>query len=85
MLRSRRLTRPAVRIVPTIIRHTAQTLKKRAAAGQPVTRRTAARVMAGQTRRVLSSPRMCAHALQRNIRAKRAATRTTRRQRPVKG
>jgi hypothetical protein len=84
ILRRRRITRPAVRTVPTIIRRTTQTLKKRAAAGQPVTRRTAARAMATQTKSVLSRPRVCAHALQRNIRAKRAVARTTR-QRPVKG
>src|SRR5262249_19196862 len=75
ILRSRRITRPAVRAVPTIVRRTARTLTQRAASGQPVTRRTAARVMAAQTRRVLGSPRTCAAAIQRNVRATRAVRR----------
>jgi hypothetical protein len=69
ILRQRRITRPAVRAIPAIVRRTARTLRRRAAAGQPVTRATAGRVMAAQTRRVLSSPRLCAAALQRNVRA----------------
>jgi hypothetical protein len=83
ILRRRRITRPAVRTVPTIVRRTAQTLARRAAAGQPVTRRTAARVMATQTRRVIGSPRTCATALQRNVRAAQTVARTAQRpQRP---
>src|SRR5262252_10636334 len=77
ILRRRRITRPAVRTVPTIVRRTARTLAQRAAAGQPVTRRTAARVMATQTQRVLSGPRACAAALQRNVRCARAVARRT--------
>lgn len=73
ILRRRRITRPAVRAVPTIVRRTAQTLRQRAVAGQPITQRTAARVMAAQTQRVLGSPRACADALQRNVMAARAA------------
>ncbi|HUP28497.1 MAG TPA: hypothetical protein VM409_08695, partial [Chloroflexia bacterium] len=69
ILRQRRITRPAVRAVPTVVRRTTRVLTRRAAAGQPVTRRTAARVMATQTRRVLGSPRACAAAMQRNARA----------------
>jgi hypothetical protein len=79
ILRRRRITRPAVRAVPTVVRRTVQALTQRAAAGQPVTRRTAARVMAGQTRRVLGSPRTCAAAIQRNVRAAHAVARTARR------
>lgn len=75
ILRQRSATRPAVRAVPTIVRRTANVLTRRAAAGRPVTRRAAARVMAGQTRRVLSSPRTCAAAVQRNARAARAVAR----------
>src|SRR6266511_4904879 len=83
ILRRRRITRPAVRAVPTIVRRTATSLARRAAAGQPVTRRAAARTMATQTRRVLSSPRTCAAAIQRNVRAPRTAARaTTRRPAP---
>jgi hypothetical protein len=75
ILRRRRITRPAVRVVPTIVRGTARTLAARAAAGQPVTRRAAGRVMAAQTRRVLSSPRTCTRAIVRNQRATRVAAR----------
>jgi len=92
ILRRRRITRPAVRAVPTIVRRTTRTLKQRAAAGQPVTRRTAARAMAVQTRRVLGSPRTCVTALQRNVRATRLVRRTgaagstpRARQRPMAG
>jgi hypothetical protein len=77
LLRRRPATRIAVRTVPRIVRGTAQTLGRRAAAGQPVTRRAAARVMAGQTRRVLGSPRACTRAIQRNVRATRAVARPT--------
>jgi hypothetical protein len=76
ILRRRRTTRPAVRAVPAIVRGTTRTLAARAAAGQPVTRRTAGRVMAAQTRRVLSSPRICTRAIVRNQRATRVAART---------
>jgi hypothetical protein len=76
LLRRRRITRPAVRTVPAIVRRTTRTLRQRAASGQPITRRAAARAMATQTRRVLSSPRTCAAAIQRNVRASRAVRRT---------
>jgi hypothetical protein len=79
ILRRRRITRPAVRAVPTIVRRTATTLARRAAAGQPVTPRAAARTMAAQTRRVLASPRTCAAAITRNVRASATAARATRR------
>jgi hypothetical protein len=92
LLRRRRITRPVVRAVPSIVRRTTRTLRQRAAAGQPITRRTAARAMATQTRRVLSSPRTCAAAMQRNIRATRAVRRAApagpmprQRQRPMAG
>jgi hypothetical protein len=75
ILRSRRGTRPAVRIVPTIVRRTSTTLTRQAAAGQPVTKKTAARVMANQTRKVLTSPRTCAKAMQNNVTATRVASR----------
>ena len=77
VLRRRRSTRPAVRLVPTVVRRTARTLVRRAAAGQPVTRRAAARVMAQQTRTVLSRPQVCGPALQRNVNASRAVARNT--------
>jgi hypothetical protein len=84
ILRRRRSTRPAIRSVPAIIRRTASTLQRRAAAGQPITKRTAARAMAVQTKKVLANPRTCSHDIQRNMRATRAVARTSRqsRQRP---
>jgi hypothetical protein len=84
LLRRRRITRPAVRAVPTIVRRTVATIRRRAQAGQPVTRQGAARVMAVQTRRVLSSPRTCAAAIRRNVAASRVAARPIRR-RPTMG
>jgi hypothetical protein len=83
ILRRRRITRPAVRAVPSIVRRTARTLANRAAAGQPVTRRTAGRVMAAQTRRVLSNPRAVAPAIARNVRGAQRAAQAARR--PVVG
>jgi hypothetical protein len=78
ILRRRRYTRPAVRAVPTILRRTAGILRRRAQAGQPVTRRLAARVLATQTRRVLSSPPVCAAAIVRNLRGTQLASRRVR-------
>jgi hypothetical protein len=69
MLRKRRITRPAVRTVPTIVRQTAGTLRRRAAAGAPVSRKTAGKVMGMVTRKVLGNPRTCALAIARNVRA----------------
>ena len=69
LLRRRRITRPAVRTVPLIVRQTARALRQRAASGAPVTRRTAGQVMGIVTRRVLSNPRTCALAIGRNVRA----------------
>jgi len=75
ILRRRAVTRPAVRVVPTIVQRTTRTLAQRAQAGRPVNRRTAARVMATQTRRVLGNPRTCAAAMRRNARATQAVSR----------
>src|SRR2546428_3729492 len=83
ILRQRRVTRPVVRALPTIVRRTTRILARRAAAGQPVTRRTAARVMAAQTRRVMGTPRVCAAALRRNVRATRAIRRARPRPRRI--
>jgi hypothetical protein len=71
ILRRRRVTRPVVTAVPTIVNRTAQTLVQRASAGQPITRQAAGRVMAQQTRRVLTNPRTCARAMQRTAAAAR--------------
>jgi hypothetical protein len=71
ILRRRRMTRPAVRAVPTIMRRTVATLKRQAAAGQPITRRAAARAATVEVRRVLGSPSACAAAIRQNVRASR--------------
>jgi hypothetical protein len=71
ILRLRRLTRPAVRVVPTIVRRTARILASAAAAGRPITRQHAGRIMALQTRRVLDSPHYCGRVIGRNIRTAR--------------
>jgi hypothetical protein len=82
LLRQQRATRPAIRTVPTIVRRTVSTLKRRAAAGRPISRPVAGRVMALQTQRVLGNPRKCAAAISRNLRAKSAIVK---RRPPVRG
>ena len=81
LLRRQRRTRHCVRAVPTIVRNTARVLSRRAASGQPVTRRAAARTMANQTRRVLGNPRAYATAVQRNVRATQQVARNSMRPR----
>jgi hypothetical protein len=79
ILRLRRMTRPAVRTVPVIMRQTVRTLRQRAASGMPVTRRVAGQVMGQQTRRILGNPRLCGAIIQRNLRSTaraRSAART---------
>ncbi len=73
VLRKRRVTKPAVRAIPTIVRRTAKTLARRAAGGQPVSRKTAGRVMANQVKKVIGKPKACARAIRRNVLASRAA------------
>ncbi|HWS72049.1 MAG TPA: hypothetical protein VN605_08035 [Thermoanaerobaculia bacterium] len=75
VLRRRGDTREAIRAIPTIVKRSAVTLRKRAASGRPVTRSSAARAMATQTRRVLGTPSVCAKALKRNARATQSASR----------
>jgi hypothetical protein len=72
ILRRRRITRPAVRAIPTIVRRTVRQVKKHAAAGKPITRKVLAKAAAGQVRKVLGNPRVCAAAISRNVRASRA-------------
>lgn len=72
ILRRRPITRPVVRAIPTIVKRAAVTLKNQAAAGQPITKKTAAKAMATQTRKVLSNPVTCSRAIQRNVKATRA-------------
>lgn len=80
ILRKRRITRPAVRAVPTIVRRTVKQLKQQAASGRPITRKMAGRAAATQVYRVLGNPRACAAAIQQNVRATRRL-----RARPIAG
>jgi hypothetical protein len=74
ILRRNRTTAPFVRTVPTIVKRTAISLKKQAAAGHPITKARAAKTMATQTRKVLSSPPVCARAVARNVSATKAVS-----------
>jgi hypothetical protein len=78
ILRRRRVTRPLVRAVPTVVRRTIRDLRRRAAKGVPITRRTAARIAAKQVRRVLGSPKACTAAIVRNLRVSKAYKRPRR-------
>jgi len=73
VLRRHRGTRDAVRTIPTIIRRSAVSLRKRAERGEPITRQSAARTVASQTRRVLGTPSVCAKAMSRNVQATKKA------------
>jgi hypothetical protein len=84
VLRRRRITRPVVRTVPTIVARTARTLAaQQAATGRPVTRAQAGRCMSRQVRRVLGRPPITARALQRNVRTAGVARVAARSPRPV--
>jgi hypothetical protein len=78
ILRRRRVTRPLVRAVPTIVRRTVKDLKRHAAKGKPVTRRTAARAAAKQVKRVLGSPKASAAAIGRNLKVSKSYKRPRR-------
>jgi hypothetical protein len=77
LLRRRNSTRPAIRAIPSILKRSAKAMSNRAKSGRPVTRKSAARAMARQTRKVLSSPRLMHKALTRNVKATRAARRAS--------
>jgi hypothetical protein len=79
ILRRRRVTRPMVRVVPTIMRRAVKDLKRQAAKGIPITRNRAARAAAKQVRRVLGSPKACAAAITRNVKVSRAFKKPRRR------
>ncbi len=74
ILRRNRSTAPFVRTVPTIVKRTAVSLQKQAAAGRPITKQVAAKTMAKQTKKVLASPAVCSHAVARNVRATKAVS-----------
>jgi hypothetical protein len=71
ILRRRRITRPAVRAIPTIVRRTVTSLKRQASTGRPITRQAAGRAAAKQVRRVLGNPAACTAAIAQNVRANR--------------
>src|SRR5947209_2216483 len=85
VLRRRRATRVAVRAIPTVMRRTIKTLKRQAAAGKPITRRTAARAAASQVRQVIGNPTVCAAAIARNVKSSRAVRPARRAVRSVAG
>jgi hypothetical protein len=76
VLRRHRLTRPGVRLIPSIVSDTSYILSRRATSGRPITPHYAARVMSSQTRRVLSNPRSTNQALRRHIYGKQIASRS---------
>jgi hypothetical protein len=75
ILRRHPRTRPLVKTVPAIMRRSVRNLKRRAAAGRPITRRAAARTTAREVRRVLGSPRLVRASLKRNRRMSHAMRR----------
>ena len=60
-------TRPLVRVLPTVIQRTVNTLGQRAALGRPVTAGQAVRTLARQAATVLGSPQQAAQAYQRSM------------------
>jgi hypothetical protein len=76
ILRRHPRTRPLVRTVPNIMRRSVRLLKRRAAAGRPITRRAAARTTAREVRRILGSPRLVRASLIRNRRTSRTMRRS---------
>jgi hypothetical protein len=64
-LRRNPATRKLVRAVPSIVKRTAGSLARQASQGRPISAKSAARTLAGQTYRVLSNPQRCAMAMRR--------------------
>jgi hypothetical protein len=73
-LRKSPSTRPLVKAVPTIAARAGQKLARQAAQGKPITPTTAARVMAGETKKVLGNPTTAAKTLVRSTQAARKVT-----------
>jgi hypothetical protein len=73
VLRRQPAIRQTARVVPTVMRRSVKVLRKKRALGQPITKKTAARVMARQTQKVLSNPTRCAHAIAKNVKGQKAA------------
>jgi hypothetical protein len=76
-LRKHPSTRPLVKTVPTIVARTGQKLAQQAAQGKPITSTTAAQVMAGETKKVLSNPMTCAKAMVRSTEAAKKVAKPT--------
>ncbi len=76
-LRRNPATRPLLRVLPTVVQRTARSLARQTAQGRPVTPRTAVRTLAGQTARVMSSPRECVGAYRRSRQLDRRFHQTT--------
>jgi hypothetical protein len=66
-LRSRPATRPLIRVMPTVVQRTVNTLGQRAAAGAVVTPNQAVRTLAQQAARVLGNPQQAVRAYQRSV------------------
>jgi hypothetical protein len=77
-LRADPATRPLVRTVPRIVRATAASIARQAAAGQPVTAQRAVGMLAGQTARTLASPQRSVAAWQHSRALDRAYHRQVR-------
>jgi len=60
-------TRPLVRVMPTVVQRTINTLGQRAAAGVPVTPNQAVQTLAQQAVRVMGSPQQAVQAYRRSI------------------
>jgi hypothetical protein len=73
LLYRHRVARPYTGVVPTIVDSAASTLVRLAHRGHPVTRRTAAKVMAALTAKVLGDPRRSRQALLRHVQGVRQA------------
>jgi hypothetical protein len=66
VLRATPATRPLVRTLPSVVRHTVTSLARQATQGRPITPRATATTLARQTARVLGHPRYCAYTLRRS-------------------
>src|ERR1700722_13603007 len=65
-LRRNPRTRPLVRVLPTIVRRTAANVARDVQRGRPVSPQRAARLLAGNTQRVLANPQQAVRAYRRS-------------------
>ncbi|MGY1985427.1 hypothetical protein ACI792_04305 [Blastococcus sp. SYSU DS0669] len=71
LMRRRRVTRPAIRVIPTVVKATARPLVAAAVRGHPPTTGVAGRVLTQQTRTVLTRPAVTRAVMKRNAAAVR--------------